>query len=122
MLGLFANIALSLALLYILALLSLFQATLTLPGIAGIILTMGMAVDANVLIYERIKEELHKGISNLYAIRTGFESAFATILMLTSLLLIVAFYFIYWSRCNKRFCRCINDRDYIFNVFGNYHY
>ncbi|CAN7978280.1 unnamed protein product, partial [Ixodes persulcatus] len=79
-LGLFANIALSLALLYILALLSLFQATLTLPGIAGIILTMGMAVDANVLIYERIKEELHKGVSNLYAIRTGFESAFATIL------------------------------------------
>ncbi|MCZ6909783.1 MAG: protein translocase subunit SecD [Rickettsia endosymbiont of Ixodes persulcatus] len=90
-LGLFANIALSLALLYILALLSLFQATLTLPGIAGIILTMGMAVDANVLIYERIKEELHKGVSNLYAIRTGFESAFATILDSNLTTLIIAF-------------------------------
>lgn len=78
-LGLFAAIALSCALLYILALLSMFQATLTLPGIAGIILTIGMAVDANVLIYERIKEELIKGSSNLYAIRKGFEAAFATI-------------------------------------------
>lgn len=91
LLGLFANIALSLAMLYVLALLSLFQATLTLPGIAGIILTMGMAVDANVLIYERIKEELHKGTSNLYAIKTGFESAFATILDSNLTTLIVAF-------------------------------
>ncbi|XVN41162.1 MAG: protein translocase subunit SecD [Rickettsia endosymbiont of Argas persicus] len=90
-LGLFANVALSLAMLYILALLSLFQATLTLPGIAGIILTMGMAVDANVLIYERIKEELAKGSSNLYAIKTGFESAFATILDSNLTTLIVAF-------------------------------
>lgn len=78
-LGIFANIALSLALLYILALLSIFGATLTLPGIAGIILTIGMAVDANVLIYERIREEVKKGASNLYAIRMGFETAFATI-------------------------------------------
>ncbi|RYE06337.1 MAG: protein translocase subunit SecD [Rickettsiaceae bacterium] len=78
-LGLFANIALGVAILYILALLSILQATLTLPGIAGIILTMGMAVDANVLIYERIKEELGKGATNLYAIRQGFETAFATI-------------------------------------------
>ncbi|MGI4752519.1 MAG: protein translocase subunit SecD [Janthinobacterium lividum] len=91
LLGLFANIALSLAMLYVLALLSLFQATLTLPGIAGIILTMGMAVDANVLIYERIKEELNKGTSNLYAIKTGFESAFATILDSNLTTLIVAF-------------------------------
>ncbi|WP_425361923.1 protein translocase subunit SecD [Candidatus Tisiphia endosymbiont of Mystacides longicornis] len=90
-LGIFANIALSLALLYILALLSLFQATLTLPGIAGIILTIGMAVDANVLIYERIREELKKGASNLYAIRTGFESAFATILDSNVTTLIAAF-------------------------------
>ncbi len=78
-LGIFANIALTLAMLYILALLSMFQATLTLPGIAGIILTIGMAVDANVLIYERIREEINKGASNLYAVRQGFESAFATI-------------------------------------------
>ncbi len=79
-LGVFANIALILALLYIMALLSLFQATLTLPGIAGIILTIGMAVDANVLIYERIREELKKGASDLHSIRLGFDSAFGTIL------------------------------------------
>lgn len=78
-LGIFANIALILSMLYILAMLSMFQATLTLPGIAGIILTIGMAVDANVLIYERIREELRKNASNLYAIKQGFETAFATI-------------------------------------------
>jgi preprotein translocase subunit SecD len=77
--GIFANIALVLALIYIFAMLSLFHATLTLPGIAGIILTIGMAVDANVLIYERIREELGKGASNLFAIRQGFETAFGTI-------------------------------------------
>lgn len=79
-LGVFANIALILALLYMVALLSLFQATLTLPGIAGIILTIGMAVDANVLIYERIREEVVKGTSNLFAVNIGFKSAFSTIL------------------------------------------
>lgn len=79
--GIFANIALVLALIYIVAMLSLFQATLTLPGIAGIILTIGMAVDANVLIYERIREEVNKsGASILYSIKNGFDSAFATIL------------------------------------------
>lgn len=91
LLGIFAIIALSLALLYILALLSLFHATLTLPGIAGIILTIGMAVDANVLIYERIREEIKKGASNLYAIKIGFQSAFATILDSNITTLIVAF-------------------------------
>ena len=78
-LGLFADIGLLVALLYILAMLSMFQATLTLPGIAGIILTMGMAVDANVLIYERIREEAKKGSSVLYSVKCGFEFAIATI-------------------------------------------
>jgi preprotein translocase subunit SecD len=90
-LGLFANIALSLALLYILAMLSMFQATLTLPGIAAIILTIGMAVDANILIYERIREELHKGASNLFAIKQGFESALGTITDSNITTLIAAF-------------------------------
>lgn len=90
-LGLFANISLVIALIYILALLSLFQATLTLPGIAGIILTIGMAVDANVLIYERIREELDKGCSNLYAVKMGFDSAFATITDSNVTTLIAAF-------------------------------
>jgi preprotein translocase subunit SecD len=91
MLGVFAIGALCLALLYILALLSVFQATLTLPGIAGIILTIGMAVDANILIYERIREEIHKGASNLFAIKQGFESAFGTILDANITTLVVAF-------------------------------
>jgi preprotein translocase subunit SecD len=77
--GMFANIALTLSLIYLIAILSMFQATLTLPGIAGIILTIGMAVDANVLIYERIREESRKGVSSLYAVKNGFESAFSTI-------------------------------------------
>jgi preprotein translocase subunit SecD len=63
----------------VLAILSLLQATLTLPGIAGITLTVGMAVDANVLIYERIKEELSKGLSPQAAIYAGFDRAFGTI-------------------------------------------
>lgn len=90
-LGIFANITLVIALLYILALLSMLQATLTLPGIAGIILTIGMAVDANVLIYERIREELEKGCSNIYAVKMGFESAFATITDSNVTTLIAAF-------------------------------
>ena len=89
-LGIFANLALCLALFYILAMLSMFQATLTLPGIAGIILTIGMAVDSNILIYERIREELHKGASNLFAIKQGFETAFGTILDANITTLIVA--------------------------------
>jgi preprotein translocase subunit SecD len=55
------------------------HATLSLPGIAGILLTVGMAVDANVLIYERIREELRKGVSPQAAIRAGFEKAFSAI-------------------------------------------
>ncbi len=78
-LGVIANIALSLSLLYILAMLSMFGATLTLPGIAGIILTIGMAVDANILIYERIREEVKRNVPNILAIKRGFDSAFGTI-------------------------------------------
>ena len=59
---------------------SLFQATLTLPGIAGIVLTFGMAVDANVLIFERIREELADGRSPQQAVHFGYDSAFSTIL------------------------------------------
>ncbi|RVU83927.1 protein translocase subunit SecD [Leucothrix sargassi] len=77
--GIVANLALSLNLIVIVAVLSLLQATLTLPGIAGIVLTVGMAVDANVLIYERIKEELRDGTSPQSAIFAGYEKAFSTI-------------------------------------------
>ena len=77
--GLIADIALLLNLVLLLGALSFLQATLTLPGIAGIVLTMGMAVDANVLIYERIREEVHGGRTPFSAISAGFERAFATI-------------------------------------------
>jgi len=78
--GVIANIALIFNVVIILAVLSMLQATLTLPGIAGIILTVGMSVDANVLIFERIKEELRNGNTPQSAIYIGFEKAFATIL------------------------------------------
>jgi len=77
--GLVANLALTLNLVLIVAILSMLQATLTLPGIAGIVLTVGMAVDANVLIYERIKEELRNGLTAQAAIDSGYAKAFSTI-------------------------------------------
>ncbi len=77
--GLVANVALTANLIIIVAVLSLLQATLTLPGIAGIVLTVGMAVDANVLIFERIREELRNGNSPQASIHSGYEKAFSTI-------------------------------------------
>ncbi|VTZ25448.1 Protein translocase subunit SecD [Methylocella tundrae] len=77
--GVFANIALLVHIAFIFAGLVLLGATLTLPGIAGIVLTIGMAVDSNVLIYERIREEAHMGRSIVSALDAGFNRAFATI-------------------------------------------
>lgn len=92
--GLAANIALTMNLLLIVAVMSMLSATLTLPGIAGIVLTVGMAVDANVLIFSRIREELANGLTPAMAINTGFERAFLTILdaNLTTLLAAVILY------------------------------
>ncbi|GGC04287.1 protein translocase subunit SecD [Marinobacterium zhoushanense] len=78
--GLLANIALTLNLVLLVSVMSILSATLTLPGIAGIVLTVGMAVDANVLIFERIKEELKNGLPPQSAIHAGFGRAYATIL------------------------------------------
>jgi preprotein translocase subunit SecD len=78
--GAIATAALAANVVLIVATLSMLQATLTLPGIAGIVLTMGMAVDANVLIYERIREELRNGNSPQAAIHAGFDRAFDTII------------------------------------------
>ncbi|MFH1159239.1 MAG: protein translocase subunit SecD [Pseudomonadota bacterium] len=89
--GLFANIALILNITFIIAILSILQATLTLPGIAGIILTIGIAVDANVLIYERIREELRQGRTVLAAVDTGYRLALPTITDANLTTLIVAF-------------------------------
>lgn len=77
--GLVANIALMLNLALLTAAMSMLSATLTLPGIAGIVLTVGMAVDANVLIFSRIKEELRNGLPPQSAINAGYERAFSTI-------------------------------------------
>jgi preprotein translocase subunit SecD len=78
--GVISTLALAFNLLLLVALLSMLQATLTLPGIAAIALTLGMAIDANVLINERVREELRAGASPQAAIHTGYERAFATIL------------------------------------------
>jgi preprotein translocase subunit SecD len=77
--GLIADLALVLNIVLLVALLSLLQATLTLPGIAGIVLTVGMAVDANVLIFERIREEIKAGNTPQASIHSGYEKAFSTI-------------------------------------------
>jgi protein-export membrane protein SecD len=93
--GIFADVALIFNLVLLLAALSLLGATLTLPGIAGIALSLGMAVDANILIYERIREELRSGRSMLSSLDAGFKRAFGTILdgHLTTL---VAGLLLYW--------------------------
>ncbi len=89
--GLVADIALVLNLVMLVAVLSIFQATLTMPGIAGIVLTLGMAIDANVLICERIREELRGGSTPLASIRAGYQKAWATILDANVTHLIAAF-------------------------------
>jgi preprotein translocase subunit SecD len=78
--GLFANIALAVHIILIFAMMSLIGSTLTLPGIAGIVLTIGTAVDSNVLIYERIREEARAGRSMISSLEAGFQRAFATII------------------------------------------
>jgi len=77
--GLVADLALGVNLMLVVGILSVLQATLTLPGIAGIVLTVGMAVDANVLIFERIREELRAGNTVQASIHAGYDKALATI-------------------------------------------
>jgi len=93
--GVFADVSLVLNIILIFAALSMIGATLTLPGIAGIVLTIGMAVDANVLIYERMREEQRAGKSPLQAITAGFERAWGTIVdsHLTQLIAAIVLYF-----------------------------
>jgi preprotein translocase subunit SecD len=88
--GVIANVSLAVNLVLLIAIMSLFQAVLTLPGIAGIVLTVGMAVDANVLIFSRIREERLRGLADPQAIKVGFERAFVTILDANITTLLVA--------------------------------
>jgi preprotein translocase subunit SecD len=92
--GIYANIALMVNVFLIFAILSSIQATLTLPGIAGIVLTIGMAVDANVLIFERIKEEIRNGRSAMSSVDAGFSRAMSTIIdsNLTTLIAAIILY------------------------------
>ena len=93
--GLVADFALIFNVIILLAVLSLFRATLTLPGLAGIVLTIGTAVDANVLIFERIREEIRAGKTYRTAIDTGYEKAFTTILDANATTLLAAI-ILYW--------------------------
>jgi len=94
--GVFANVSLVLNIILIFGALSMLGATLTLPGIAGIVLTIGMAVDANVLIYERMREEQRSGKSPIQSIQAGFERAWGTIVdsHLTQLIAAIVLYFL----------------------------
>ena len=89
--GLIANISLFLNIIFILSLLSILGATLTLPGIAGLILTIGIAIDSNVIIFERIKEEIGFGKNAVSAVRSGYKRAFITIMDANITTLIAAF-------------------------------
>jgi protein-export membrane protein SecD len=95
-LGVFAVMALIVGNIFMVGILSFLGATLTLPGIAGIVLTMGMAVDANVLIYERMREEAHEGRSTISALDNGFRKAFGTIIdsHLTALIAALALFWL----------------------------
>ena len=93
--GLIASFALGVNVLLLVAILSLLQATLTLPGIAGIALTVGMAIDANVLIFERIREELRNGNSPQAAIHAGFDRAWDTIFD-SNITTLIAGFFLFW--------------------------
>jgi preprotein translocase subunit SecD len=92
--GVYAAIAVSLNLVYIVAIMALFRSTLTLPGLAGLVLTVGMAIDGNVLIFERIREELRRGRTPRAAIKAGFERAILPILdgNLTTLITAIVLY------------------------------
>ncbi len=94
--GALADVALTLNILFLLAVLAGLRATLTLPGLAGIALTIGMAVDANVLVFERIREELRSGKTNLAAVDTGYARALVTIIdsNATTIITAIALYFV----------------------------
>jgi len=95
--GLIADLALLLNIVFILAVLSLFNATLTLPGIAGIVLTVGMAVDANVLIFERVREEMRTGKTPHASIEAGYAKALWTILDANITTLVAALVLLQWG-------------------------
>ena len=117
--GLVANTALIANLLMLIGILTILEATLTLPGIAGIILTVGMAVDANVLIFERIKEELRTEKSIIHAFDSGYSKAKITVLDANITTLIAAIIFLHLDLVSERFCNNPRNRNY-HNLFTAY--
>ena len=119
--GLVANVALTLNLITIVSILSMLQATLTLPGIAGIVLTVGMAVDANVLIFERIKEELRSTKNIQKAISAGYEKALLTIADANITTLIASLVlFSFGTGAIKGFAVTLSIGNHYFNVYSNH--
>ena len=117
--GAVADFALVLNIVFVLAVMAGFGATLTLPGIAGLILTVGMAVDANVLIFERIREELRTGKTIRAAIDSGYNRAFKTILdaNVTTLITAVVLYS-FGTGPIKGFALTLFNRYYCEYVYG----
>lgn len=102
--GLVANIALIANMFFIMGILSSLGAVLTLPGIAGIVLTIGLAVDANILIFERVREELAQGKSSALAIKEGFKHAMSSIIDSNVTLAILAIILYAFGPTSSRFC------------------
>ena len=117
--GLIANITLLINLFFLVGILTLFEATLTLPGIAGIILTVGMAVDANVLIFERIKEECKKEKNNIIAFDTGYVKSKTAIIdaNITTLIAAIILFFM-GSGSGKRLLCDFSSRNFYNTVFS----
>ena len=121
--GLVSNIALLANLFFVFGVLSSLGAVLTLPGIAGIVLTIGMSVDANVLIYERIREEILNGKGLKLAVSDGYKNAYSSIIdanVTTLLTGIILIYF--WFRANKRFCNYTSYRYSNCFILSNFYY
>ena len=119
--GLIADFAILFNVILLVSLLSIIEATLTMPGIAGIVLTVGMAVDANVLVFERIKEELRSGRSIINSIDLGYKFAFKTILDANITTLIAALLlYNYGSGPIKGVCCDAQYWNYFFNVYCAY--
>jgi preprotein translocase subunit SecD len=113
-------VALAMNLLLLVGLLSILQATLTLPGMAALALTVGMAIDANVLINERIRDELRSGASPQLAIHAGFERAFGTIVDSNITTLIAGIASVCFRfRSSERFCRRALSRHFNFCLHFN---
>ena len=121
--GINATLALILNAVILIAALSYFDAVLTLPGIAGVILTIGMAVDSNVLIFERIREELRAGKAVIAAVDAGFSKAFLTIID-THVTTVVscAFLFLFGTGPGEGLCRYAGDRFDCQRLYGGFRF